>query len=83
MSELENCGFNATILFNNLIIAIKLPRRRIKASRCSEAAKESEVGILSFLSKQIAGYRGAVLQKVTLSHAFLKDFANRFSWQWF
>ena len=37
--------------FNNLIIAIKRTRRQIKDSRSSDAATESQIGILWFLLK--------------------------------
>ena len=37
--------------FNNSIIAIKRTRRQIKDSRSSDAATESQIGILWFLLK--------------------------------
>ena len=64
--------------FNNLITALKPPRRQIKDSWYLEAATESHLGILSFLSKSlsntyefifgnVAGYRPALLLKKELS----------------
>ena len=77
--------------FKNLIIAIKLSRRQIKDIRYSEAAIESQIGVLNFLLTSLKNTcekihfcqwpQASSFTKKGILSAFLKDFAYRFSWQ--